>query len=369
MALNTSIENLTLNSSRNNTNIDSFPFNAAGLPEVIGFSVLFLVIGIIGIIGNILVIYTVISDKKMRSSATNLLITNLAFADLIIMIFGIPEIVQFMINKGWVMDLLSCKINRFILVSSLYASVFTLVSICIERYVGIIHPIKAYILCNRKRITIAIGLVWPLSCLLGTPTLAFNEIQPGRPKVTSLNFCVLSFPSYHETYYLVFKFSEFVVFYLGPLVVQVILYTIVSKHLFNRSEELHRRLHVLDDKGSAKEISSEAVQARRGVVKMLILSVIVYFVSYSPHQILLFYHAFRPRAFQDHWSIQVLVMIVAYINSAVNPLFYSVFSQNFRRGFKGVLCSRSHCNTSSRLPPNHAQCKFGKMTSVNTTEF
>ncbi|KAL8576729.1 hypothetical protein ACOMHN_067176 [Nucella lapillus] len=69
----------------------------------------------------------------MRSSVTNLLITNLAIADLVIMIFGIPEIVQVMINQGWVLTASLCKANRFVLVVSLYASVLTLVSICVER--------------------------------------------------------------------------------------------------------------------------------------------------------------------------------------------------------------------------------------------
>ncbi|KAK6188980.1 hypothetical protein SNE40_005043 [Patella caerulea] len=121
----------------NMTNISgskqSVPSSAADLPEVICFSFLFFVIGIIGIVGNCLVMYAVMHDKKMRASATNLLITNLAFADILIMIFGVPEIIQFMLNKGWILDVISCKANRYVLVTSLYASVLTLVAICIER--------------------------------------------------------------------------------------------------------------------------------------------------------------------------------------------------------------------------------------------
>jgi len=66
---------------------------------------------------------------------TNLFITNLAFADFIIMVFGVPEIVQFVVNRGWLLGLALCKSQRFILVSSLYASVWTLMAVCIERCV------------------------------------------------------------------------------------------------------------------------------------------------------------------------------------------------------------------------------------------
>ncbi|ESO88166.1 hypothetical protein LOTGIDRAFT_126644 [Lottia gigantea] len=356
------VKNVTYFNTTNLTVVEEL-FDAAGLPEVICFSLLFLIIGFVGISGNGLVIYVVISNKKMRQCATNLMICNLALADLVIMMFGIPEIVQFMINRGWIFDLLTCKINRYIMVSSLYTSVLTLVAVCIERYVGIIHPLKAYVLCHRKRISVVIGVIWVISCLAGIPTLTFNEVLPGQQNDTSLKFCMMSFPAYHKTFFLVFKFSEFVIFYLGPLIIQVILYATVSKHLFVKTDQLHRKLKSFDESGTPIEVTSEAVQARRGVVKMLILSVLVYFLSYSPQQILLFYHVIYPATFQSHWSLQVCVMIVAYINSAVNPIFYSIFSQNFRNGFKRVLC----CEKDQRKITYTSSCRLGRFMMVSTS--
>ncbi|XP_070184844.1 neuropeptide receptor 15-like [Littorina saxatilis] len=105
----------------------------ATLPQIVAFSLLFFAIGAIGIAGNYLVVYAVVCDRKMRSSVTNLLITNLAIADMVIMIFGVPEIVQVMMNQGWVLNAHLCRVNRFVLVVSLYASVLTLVAICVER--------------------------------------------------------------------------------------------------------------------------------------------------------------------------------------------------------------------------------------------
>lgn len=100
---------------------------------IIILSILFFFIGIVGILGNSLVIFSVVFNKKMRTSMTNLLITNLAFSDLVIILFGIPETIQFMMNKGWILSDVCCKINRFILVTSLYGSVLTLMALCVER--------------------------------------------------------------------------------------------------------------------------------------------------------------------------------------------------------------------------------------------
>lgn len=124
-----------LNVTSSSVNISTFvrvPRTAS--PEVLVIcSAIFIVIGLIGIGGNVLVIVSVMCNKKMRTSMTNLLITNLAAADLLIMIFGIPEIIEFMKNNGWTMNLVACKVNRYILVSALYGSILTLLALSVER--------------------------------------------------------------------------------------------------------------------------------------------------------------------------------------------------------------------------------------------
>ncbi|CAL1526978.1 unnamed protein product, partial [Lymnaea stagnalis] len=322
----------------------------AGLAEIVIFSIIFFAIGAAGIIGNFLVVYAIVCDRKMRASVTNLLITNLALADLIIMVFGIPEIIQFMMNRGWILESLLCKANRFILVVSLYASVMTLVSICIERYVGIVHPIKAHILCSRVRIALVVAFIWPLSIAAGTPTLLFNEMEEGgtgsKARITfSVKLCHIRFPSKPFHYFLVFKYLEFILFYVLPLIIQIMLYAKVSRQLFTRSEKLRRIPHS-DNKLSFfffvfccfRERASDALLARKGVVKMLMMSVVVYFLSYSPQHVLLVYRTFKQNDFHDMWTLNVFVSVIAYMNSAANPILYSIFSQNFRTNFRNVLC-------------------------------
>ncbi|GFS58521.1 g_PROTEIN_RECEP_F1_2 domain-containing protein [Trichonephila clavipes] len=101
--------------------------------SIISLSLLFFIIGAIGIAGNLLVIFAILGDQRMRNSVTNLLIMNLALSDLIIMIACIPDIIQFIENKGWRLGLPLCKALRFTEVFALYASVMTLVSVCLER--------------------------------------------------------------------------------------------------------------------------------------------------------------------------------------------------------------------------------------------
>ena len=114
--------------------VDGLPPNSGvSLAAIVCLSVIFCAVGIIGIVGNMLVIFIILCDRKMRRSVTNLFIMNLAVSDLLIMLFGVPEIVMFMINNGWLLGEALCKTQRYVLVFSLYSSVVTLVSVCVER--------------------------------------------------------------------------------------------------------------------------------------------------------------------------------------------------------------------------------------------
>ncbi len=109
------------------------PGNTVTIAQIASLSVVFCVIGVVGIVGNTLVILIIVTDRKMRRSVTNLFIMNLAVSDLLIMLFGIPEIALFMLNRGWLLGAVMCKVQRYVLVLSLYSSVITQVSVCIER--------------------------------------------------------------------------------------------------------------------------------------------------------------------------------------------------------------------------------------------
>ena len=142
MSWNFSLPDRLVDTSSGNANLsadgtgqvpDIHSVGATDDDTIIYLSVIFFFVGVVGISGNLLVVFAVVCNKKMRGSMTNLLITNLAVADLIIMVLGVPEIIQFMMNRGWTLDDVTCRVNRYILVTALYASVLTLLSLCVER--------------------------------------------------------------------------------------------------------------------------------------------------------------------------------------------------------------------------------------------
>lgn len=100
--------------------------------------ILFIIIVIIGLIGNFLVLLSIVTNHvKIPCSSTNLLLANMSCADLIILIFNIFDIVQFSFDHywptAWYLGISLCKLVRFAQVVGCYVSVQTLLIICIER--------------------------------------------------------------------------------------------------------------------------------------------------------------------------------------------------------------------------------------------
>lgn len=99
---------------------------------------LFLLIVMIGCLGNFLVLLSVLTNHiKIRRSSTNLLLVNMSCADLIILLFNLCDILQTAFDRSWPtawhLGLSMCKFVRFAEVLGCYVSVETLLVISIER--------------------------------------------------------------------------------------------------------------------------------------------------------------------------------------------------------------------------------------------
>lgn len=115
-----------------------------------------------------------------------------------------------------------------------------------SRYIAIVHPIHAHIICCRRRILAVLAVIWPLSLFCGLPTLLYNTLlTPPRQLVVDIQLCVLAFPGPRRAVWATaFKLTEFVLFFLVPVVVQICLYVIIGRKLFVGSKDLHRRQQV-----------------------------------------------------------------------------------------------------------------------------
>ncbi len=99
-------------------------------------------------------------------------------------------------------------------------------------------------------------------------------------------------------------------------------------------------------------VSYNALKSRRSVIKMLVVVVLIYFISFSP-QVLVFIlfdtNAIQPvpQFIQTPYFIAFTMLLVT-ISSASNPIVYAIFCSKFRQSFAKILrracfCIRPNC--------------------------
>jgi hypothetical protein len=100
---------------------------------------------------------------------------------------------------------------------------------------------------------------------------------------------------------------------------------------------------------SKSRVTYDALKARRGVIKMLAVVVLIYFVSFSP-QVLVFIlfdtNLIKPVPLfiQTPYFIAFTMLLVT-ISSASNPIVYAIFCHKFRQTFAKIIRTLFFCGT------------------------
>ncbi|KAL1267209.1 hypothetical protein QQF64_002884 [Cirrhinus molitorella] len=108
-----------------------FPYYQHTLSTAALFTLAYLFIFLLCLMGNGLVCAIVLRNRHMRT-VTNIFILNLAVSDLLVGIFCIPTTLVDNLITGWPFSNTICKLSGLVQGTSVCASVFTLVAIAVD---------------------------------------------------------------------------------------------------------------------------------------------------------------------------------------------------------------------------------------------
>lgn len=136
-------------------------------------------------------------------------------------------------------------------------------------------------------------------------------------------------------------------FFVLPLAILVILYSIIAKHLMSNPV------------GPA---GSSALRYRRQVVMMLGAVVLSFFLCLLPFKALTFVVVVSSESIialgpEKYYNILYFSRIMCYLNSSINPILYNLMSSKFREGFRRLL----------HLPKRDHLGRKGTITTTTTT--
>ncbi|XP_023233878.1 allatostatin-A receptor-like [Centruroides sculpturatus] len=290
---------------------------------------LFGIIVAVGLLGNSLVVVVVSCNSQMRST-TNILIINLAVADLLFIIFCVPFTAWDYAFPYWPFGDIWCKTVQYLVIVCAYASIYTLVLMSLDRFLAVVHPITSMSIRTEKNAYIAIGLLW---CLILLSCIPVSQSHGELPFVIeNVHYSTCGFLSEEGYNLAAFHICFFLSSYVVPLALIFCLYMLMLKRLwFGNSPGGH--------------VSAESLRSKKRVTRMVVVVVVIFAVCWCPIQIVLLLksiNAYEITPFR--LMVQITSHTLAYMNSCVNPILYAFLSDNFRKAFHKVISCNSPCN-------------------------
>jgi hypothetical protein len=131
---------------------------------------LYSLVFVIGTIGNILVILTVVTVKQMRNT-TNALILHLAIANLTFILMCIPHTIYVYVVHSYYFPKLLCKLANTLMYLSAYVSIYILVLMSIDRFLGVVFAVKSTKYRTERNTHLAVIVVWLIGIIFASPNM------------------------------------------------------------------------------------------------------------------------------------------------------------------------------------------------------
>ncbi|XP_060803786.1 pyrokinin-1 receptor [Amyelois transitella] len=338
---------------------------------VIPVTIIYAIIFVTGLIGNIFTCFVIVRNKTMHT-ATNYYLFSLAMSDLLLLLSGIPQEVYYIWSKWpYIFGPNFCWLRGLASEMSTNASILTITLFTVERYLAICHPFMSHRMSNLSRAVRHVCVVWVIAFILALPP----ALQLGITYHNGIAMCLQTRVIVEHS----FEISTFL-FFLAPMILISILYLLIGLRLKQAGAEKEMQEQSLFE--YSRNISTTARRnphaATKRVVKMLVAVVVAFFVCWAP------FHAQRLVAIYgtDENNIaksKLLLKVYAfltyisgvfyYMSTCINPIFYHIMSNKFRDAFKVTIsqlcCYRRHRNDPKRY--SYTAIALGRMPSSSIT--
>ncbi|XP_076872281.1 trace amine-associated receptor 13c-like [Brachyhypopomus gauderio] len=271
--------------------------------------------------GNLLIIISVCHFKELHTP-TNMLILSLAVSDFLIGVFVIPAALIWMIESCWIFTSTYC----FCYVSISYflttTSVFNVALIAVDRYFALSNPFMYTNRVSLSSMCIVVSFNWFALLFYKTAFQYFNGSLASLELCPGDCFLVLD-----EVWSLV----DLLLTFVFPLAVIVILYVLVF--FIAKKHATAIRQFKSHTKTQTSKNLSVSMKSERKAAKVLGILVSVFVACLFPY----FLYVLLGNVIEIKVeSIQIVLMMI-YLNSAINPIIYALFYPWFRKCVKLIL--------------------------------
>lgn len=299
---------------------------------------------VIALFGNLLVLYTVVTSRKMHT-VTNFFIANLAVGDLLIMVFCVPfSVASIIVLQYWPFGEGLCIFVNYCQAISIFVSAYTLVAISVDRYLAIIYPLRPRM--TRLQAKVIIGAVWLLALLTTLPIAVFSRLHSLERRSYQYyerEVCMEYWPD--EVLKPYYTLALMVLQYFLPLVVLIFTYSRIICQVWGQPGSPHKHQRTMQAPDMASPDTAHGLLRKSTndpspakMIRMTLAVVTVYSLCWLPFNVLITTLDWYEEAqewvhlhhvwFVFHW--------LAMSHACYNPLILCWMNTKFREGFLNV---------------------------------
>lgn len=271
-------------------------------------TIVFLIICSFIVLENLTVLVAIWRNHRFHNRMY-FFIGNLALCD---MLAGVAYLVNLLLSGEKTLQLSPALwfVREGSMFVALGASIFSLLAIAIERHLTMIK-MRPYDANKNYRVFLLIGTCWLIAISLGAlPILGWNCLD-------NLPDCSTVLPLYTKKY-VAFCITVFMVLLLAMSI-------------------LYARIYILVKSSSRKVSKNRNSEHAMSLLRTVIIVVGVFIACWTPIFVLLLVDVACeqrcPILYKADWFIGVAVL-----NSAMNPIIYTLASREMRRAFLGLVC-------------------------------
>ncbi|KAG5679536.1 hypothetical protein PVAND_009096 [Polypedilum vanderplanki] len=343
-------------------NYNEFPCPPADYPEFEFWTngVLLNVVGLLGIFGNILSMI-ILSRPQMRSSINYLLI-GLARCDTILIItsmllFGIPAIFPYTGFLRYYFFRLLPDISPFIYPLAMIvqtASVYLTLTVTLERYVAVCHPLRARAVCTYGRARIYVIVIILFSFFYNIPRFFEVHLKIHHDDEFEFGFCIqASDLRADENYIYIYIHWLYLIFiYFIPFFGLMFFNAMIYRQVRKANRERQRL--------------SRTEKREIGLATMLFCVVIVFLCCNILALLINIIEAFSG---QIHDFLVKTSNLFVTVNSSVNFIIYVTFGEKFKRIFLLLFCKRRVGRDSPDMLHDDSSFSNGDASNRNSGRF